>query len=95
MSGHKSAENHPTASIFHMYTDFTNEIDLTDGSQGPSGVCARALQVMTTGNLVVKRIDSASETIVGCFVGFQLAGACSAIKKASDGTTVTQVIAYW
>ena len=95
MGGKLSAEDRITAPTWHVFTDFTNEIDLTDGSQGPTGVCARAIQVLTAGTLVVKRLDGGSETLTGLPLGFQLAGACSAIKKASDGTTVTALIAFW
>lgn len=95
MGGHRSADEAPTANIFHVYTSFSNEIDLTDGSQGPANVCARSVVALTEGVLAVKRIDGQSESMTVPFAGFQISGACSAIKKSGDGTTVTAVLVYW
>lgn len=95
MSGHLSADKSVTAATWHAYTSFVTAIDLTDGSQGPANVCARAIHVLTAGNLVVKRLDGAVETLTGLLAGFQLVGACSSIESSGSGTTVTAVIVYW
>lgn len=93
MSGSISANEKPTADTFHVFTSFAIDIDLTDGSHGPKGVFARALHVLSAGNLVVKNADGTTETLTSLFSGFQLGAAVSAI--VASGTTVTQVIAYW
>lgn len=95
MTSHLSADDDPTAKTFHVYTSFSSDIDLTDGSQGPKDVCARSVVALTTGVLVVKRLDGTSESITVPFAGFQIAAACKTIESSGDGTTVTAVLVYW
>ncbi len=94
-SGILNTNKEPTSAAWHVYTDFSSDIDLTDGSYGPAGVCARAVYLLDDGVLKVKKPDGQTETITGLVAGMQVAGQMSTIESSGDGTTVTAVIVYW